>query len=773
MLYTHYLISTNNEAPYRELATNLSDENLLAFSNEHYSHFCENKEFSKAQFAIYNTPKDMTVGCINQLYLREKDTYFYLSHVYAADMSQREKILPLLPNIIATAEFETIPQQNPDLSATQIPCRADDVITLTYPDEILKQLVQASLQILLNGGHLFIISSWEDCFDLKARDLMSQIISLLPYQCRRRLNFRSYANDISDTEQGGSIIFCQPQDALHFQKLYADNSIFYFLQQKISFPKIEILPYADFAVKHHDQIPEMLIYADRKLSGKLKNDPEFYDVLCHLRYVEKDESLDNYAKHRKWLIPNLSQLYQLGIASRKRALQLLENELKFEPDDADVPFETKLSAFLYCYETEMVSKDLMHQFLLHIRSCTDPIKWQLLCRQLDIPIAEAELPQKPPAKETSSETQPEESGDKHSAYIETADENIETVEIFAQTEPFDDDNVIQDVSECETEKSDEMPFLSVNIPSSHAEEELPSEEEKESLLPKEQMEPFLENLMQSPDIIKYINAGCRHYGKPLYQEFEVQRAVARYLSSAVSSCTTQEELDKVIEVADEIAAYQNEPMIVIAKEVHRLISVQEQSLKEHAEQQKILEQELKEAKLLSQFDAIFQSGDITKLNQIELIPICISEHISRAVIAEYALKQYREHNNALALLFVCCQYDVQGNLETCEPQKMEQYLHANIRVQELRYEWLDEIAGFAGLKESEIIEKAIIDYAASEPDLLDSAKLNHGALYFLLVENGILKSSTRKYIIFGVAVTVAIAAVTIAGILLSGSEFLN
>ncbi len=286
MLYTHYLISTNNEAPYRELATNLSDENLLAFSNEHYSHFCENKEFSKAQFAIYNTPKDMTVGCINQLYLREKDTYFYLSHVYAADMSQREKILPLLPNIIATAEFETIPQQNPDLSATQIPCRADDVITLTYPDEILKQLVQASLQILLNGGHLFIISSWEDCFDLKARDLMSQIISLLPYQCRRRLNFRSYANDISDTEQGGSIIFCQPQDALHFQKLYADNSIFYFLQQKISFPKIEILPYADFAVKHHDQIPEMLIYADRKLSGKLKNDPALNITLDKNQFVE-------------------------------------------------------------------------------------------------------------------------------------------------------------------------------------------------------------------------------------------------------------------------------------------------------------------------------------------------------------------------------------------------------------------------------------------------------------------------------------------------------
>ena len=159
MLYTHYLISVDNRVPYRELGSNIQDESLTAFITDHFSHFSENDDFSKEQFAVYTTQKEMVIGCIHQLYLREKNRYFYLNHTYCADLSEREKILANLPNLIATTEFDSVPKQNPDLSLNSIPHREDDIITLTYPKEVLKQLVQASMDALLDNGkkHLFII----------------------------------------------------------------------------------------------------------------------------------------------------------------------------------------------------------------------------------------------------------------------------------------------------------------------------------------------------------------------------------------------------------------------------------------------------------------------------------------------------------------------------------------------------------------------------------------------------------------------------------------
>lgn len=790
MLYTHYLISTDNRAPYRELGSNITDPALTEFVSDHYSHFCENEEFSKEQFSIYTTQKEMSVGCISQLYLREKNRYFYLSHIYCMDMLEREKVLSLLPNIIATAEFEHIPKQEPDLSMTQIPCREDDIITITYPKDVLKQLVQASIQVLLNGGNLFIVSGWEDCFDIKARDLMSQIVFLLPYQCRRKLNFCSYANDITVSEDTNNIVFCRPQDALEFQKRYGEHSIFYFLQQKLSFPQITAQPFADFAVEHIDQITEMLIYADRKLTGKLKNDPEFYDVLCHFRYVEKDESLENYAKHRAWLIPNLSQLYQLGIASRKKALQLLENELHFEPDDSDVPFETKLSAFLYCYETGMVSKDLMREFLLHIRSCTDHLKWQLLCKQLQIPIEEEEQPEPEAPAAEPEQTEASEPEQEMVPVDEEEEEDEETVEILSQPTGYDvpdEEPELVEVSEPEEQpltepediaeeeeedaaQDDDMPFLSVNIPPSAPEpEEIP--EEKPTMLPKEILEPFIQNLMQSSNIIKYINAGCLHYNKPLYEEFYVQRAVAQYLASAVSCCGTPEELSKVREIAEQVREYQVEAMVIIGSEVDRLADEREAYLQkqEQLRQRKLRRQQ--EEALFSEFDAIFQSNDIHELEHLDVIPRCIAANLSKDAIEAHALKQYRKNKNAMALLFLCCQYDIKGELQECAPDKIEQYLHANIRARELKYEWLNDVAGLPDLKKCAILNDAICAYAKEDEEILENARLSRDALYYLLVENGILKSASRKYFIFGGVVVAAIAAVTAVGILLSSTGF--
>lgn len=805
MLYTHYLISPDNRAPYRELGSNITDEALTAFITEHYSHFCENEDFSKEQFAIYTTQKEMTVGCINQLYLREKNRYFYLSHIYCVDMAEREKILPLLPNIISTAEFESIPRQNPDLSATAIPCREGDIVTITYPKEVLKQLVQASIEVLLSGGHLFIVSGWEDCFDLKARDLISQITSLLPYQCRRKLNLCSYADDISSFSDAGSIVFCRPQDALALQEQYGENSVFYFLQQKLSFPPVEIRPFADFAVEHYDQIGEMLIYADRKLTGKLKNDPEFYDVLCHFKYVEKDESLDNYARHRAWLVPNLSQLYQLGIASRKKALQLLENELKFKPDDSEVPFETKLSAFLYCYDTGMVSKELMHEFLLHIRSCTDPLKWQLLCKQLQIPVEEEPIQDEIPEDAfdiPEAENKPEEivedpntdpSGEETK---ESEEDNGETVVILSQPEGYDipdeepqieiPSEQPEEIAETVEEKAadaadDDMPFLSINIPAeskketadtatdkgSDSKEEEQIREEKQTMLPKDILDEFIQNLMQSSNIVKYINAGCLYYNKPLYQEFYVQRAVAQYLSAAISCCNMTAELNLVRETADQIAAYQAEAMIIISAEVLRLADEREEVLREEERKRREAERKQREKELLSEFDSIFRSNDLSELERIDLIPRCVVANISKAAIEEYALKQYRENKNALALMFLCCQYNMKGELQECSIEKIEDYLHANIRAKELRYEWINEISSLPNIEKNPIFNHAILQYAQSDEEVIENARLNRDALYFLLVENGILKSSTRKYFILGGAVVAAITAVTIAGVLLS------
>lgn len=794
MLYTHYLISTDNRSPYRELGSNITDPALAEFILEHYSHFCENEECSKEQFSIYTTQKEMTVGCISQLYLREKNRYFYLSHIYCMDMLERERVLSLLPNIIATAEFEHVPKQEPDLSMTQIPCREeDDIIAITYPKEVLKQLVQASVQVLLNGGNLFIVSGWEDCFDIKARDLMSQIIFLLPYQCRRKLNFCSYANDIDISEDAGNIIFCRPQDALAFQKKYGEHSIFYFLQQQLSFPSITAQPFADFAVEHIDQITEMLIYADRKLTGKLKNDPEFYDVLCHFRYVEKDESLDNYAKHRAWLVPNLSQLYQLGIASRKKALQLLENELHFEPDDSDVPFETKLSAFLYCYETGVVSKELMHDFLLHIRSCTDHIKWQLLCKQLQIPIEEEELPQ--PEEEASgapeavAEPKQAEASEPELIPVDEEEEDEETVEILSQPTGYDvpDEEMMEEMDEEmdeapeEEELSDEeseeeesedadMPFLSVNIPPSAPKEEEISEE-KPTMLPKETLEPFIHNLMQSSNIIKYINAGCLHYSKPLYEEFYVQRAVAQYLASAVACCGTAEELNKVREIADQVKEYQVEAMIIIAGEVQRLADEREAYLVRQEQLRQKRQRRQQEEALLAEFDAVFQSNDIHELKQLDVIPRCIAANLSKEVIEAHALKLYRKNKNAMSLLFLCCEYDIEGTLQECVPERIEQYLHANIRARELKYEWLNDVASLPDLKKTAVFYQAICAYAGQDEEIVENARLNRDALYYLLVENGILKSASRKYFIFGGIVIAAITVVAAAGIFLSSTGF--
>ncbi len=824
MLYTHYLISPENRAPYRELGSNITDEALSGFITERYSHFCENEDFSKEQFAIYTTQKEMTVGSINQLYLREKNRYVYMSHIYCVDMSEREKLLPLLPNIISTAEFESIPRQNPDLSATAIPYRPGDIVTLTYPQDVLKQLVQASIEVLLTGRHLFIVSGWEDCFDLKARDLMSQIVSLLPYQCRRRLNFCSYSNDIAAYADAGSVVFCRPQDALALQEKYGAQSVFYFLQQKLSFPSINICPFADFAVEHPDQIGEMLIYADRKLTGKLKNDPEFYDVLCHFKYVEKDESLDNYARHRAWLVPNLSQLYQLGIASRKKVLQLLENELHFEPDDSEVPFETKLSAFLYCYETGMVSKELMHDFLLHIRSCTDPLKWQLLARQLEIPIEE-DLIQTPetaepaaaeeittPEPEVTAE-QPQETSAQPEAEAETTEEPRAEAEedepvILMQSADFDlpdkEPTVSPDTESVElvaklteevhalveesamAEASDEIQIAEPQIPqvpqlpkaekvekAEKPEKQPEVKKEKSSMLPDAVLEEFIQNLMKSANIFKYINAGCLYYNQPLYKEFYVQRAVAQYLSEAVACCNTTAELKMVLETADSIESYKTEAMTVIASEVRRLADEREKALREQEKLRRSDEHKQREDELLSEFDAVFASGDLSELERIDLIPRCIVANISKNAIDAYALKQYREYKNPLALMFLCCQYNMKGELLDCSPEKIEEHLHANIRAKELKYEWLNEIAQMPQLQRNTMFCNAIVQYAQSDEQVLADAKLKRDALYFLLVEKGVLKSSSRKYFMLGGLIIAAITMVTAAGVLLNYFDILG
>ncbi len=828
MLYTHYLISPENHVPYRELGSNVPDEALKDFITEHYSHFCENEDLSKEQFAVYTTQKEMTVGSINQLYLREKNRYVYMSHIYCVDMSEREKLLPLLPNIISTAEFESIPRQNPDLSATAIPHRSGDIVTLTYPQDVLKQLVQASIEVLLTGKHLFIVSGWEDCFDLRARDLMSQLVSLLPYQCRRRLNFCSYSNDIATLGEVGSVVFCRPQDALVLQEKYGESSIFYFLQQKLSFPAVTICPFADFAVEHSDRIHEMLIYADRKLTGKLKNDPEFYDVLCHFKYVEKDESLDNYARHRAWLVPNLSQLYQLGIASRKKVLQLLENELNFEPDDSEVPFETKLSAFLYCFDTGMVSKDLMHDFLLHIRSCTDPLKWQLLAKQLDIPIEEdmiafdtpdAEIeqaeqaqeaeaaPQEPPQSE-----QPESSEEFSAAMQEVSEEaelplpqeqSIETEEaedmeasadiplILAQPEGYDildeimqeeeqADNDVPDASQLRLEEAratveaqiarkEPQPAKTPTTPT----EPTPAPQMKSTMLPDEVLDDFIANLMQSNNIVKYINAGCLYYNQPLYKEFYVQRAVAQYLSDAVSCCENHAQLHMVSETADSIESYQTPAMTVIAGEVRRLVAEREKVLREKDKQRHEQAHKQREEELLSEFDAIFRSGDIGELERIDLIPRCVVANISKNAIDSYALKQYRENKNALALMFLCCQYNMKGELQECSLEKIEEYLHANIRAKELKYEWLNEIAGLPNIEKNPIFCNAVVQYAQADETILEETRLNRDALYFLLMEKGVIKSSSRKYFLLGGLVVAAITLVTAAGVLLNYFDILG
>ncbi len=802
MLYTHYLISPDNKAPYRELASSLPDEALGRFIAAHYSHFCENDDLSKEQFAIYTTQKEMTVGSIHQLYLREKNRYVYMSHVYCVDLSEREKLLPLLPNIISTAEFESIPRQNPDLSATVIPYREGDIVTVTYPEDVLKQLVQASIEVLLTGGHLFIVSGWEDCFDLKARDLMSQVVSLLPYQCRRKLNFCSYSNDLSAFEDVGSVVFCRPRDALALQEKYGEHSVFYFLQQKLSFPQIEIRPFAEFAVEHYDKISEMLTYADRKLTGKLKNDPEFYDVLCHFKYVEKDESPDNYARHRAWLVPNLTQLCQLGIASRSKILQLLENELHFEPDDSDVPFETKLSAFLYCYDTGMVSKDLMHDFLMHIKSCTDPLKWQLLGKQLGIEIEDdliIEEPEQTPDEQASVEEpvlQPIEVQEPQ-ALIETAlqEEEEDASLILAQSEGYDipDEEVTQAEPAVEQKEApaEDVPDVQDQVEASAPDQpEIPEEPEqpvepqqpqqpveqeepkpvvpeKSSMLPNDVLDDFIKNLMQSNNIVKYINAGCLFYNQPLYKEFYVQRAVAQYLSDAVSCCDSPAELQMVLDTAERIESYKTEAMTVIAGEVRRRAEERQAAFLDLEKAERDKEKKERENALLSEFDAIFDSGDLYELDRIDLIPRCVVSGISKNTIDDYALKQYRENKNALALMFLCCKYNMKGELLECTPEKIEEYLHANIRAKELKYEWLNEIAGLPNIERNPVFSHAVVEYAKADPEVIENAKLRRDALYFLLVENGAIKSSSRKYFMLGGLVVAAIAAVTIAGVLLT------
>lgn len=823
MLYTQYMISTDNVSPYRELGSSVSDKGLEKFVIDHYSHFCENGGFSKEQMQIHTTPKEFAVGCVNQLYLRERNSYFYLSHIFCADLPQREAMLPLMPNIISTAQFEKIPKRNPDLSATEIPCRSGDIIAISYPQNILTQLVQASMEVLLGSEkrHLFIVSGWSDCFDIKARDLMSQIVYLLPYQCRRRLNFYSYANDITDHEDAPSVVFCRPEDALGFQKLYGDCSYFYFLQQELCFPEVKPAPFAAFAVAHSDQISDLLPYADRKLTGKLKNDLEFYDVLCHFMYVEKDDSLESYSKHRGTLMPNLPQLYQLGVMSRKKMLRLLESELKFKPDDENVPFETKLSTFLYCYKTEIVSKELMQAFLLHIRSCTDPIKWELLCKQLQIPIEPEKEPdtaavpqetaEQPPAEpilppQAALQNAPEEAAEAEDAdepeilfqpsgYDLPEEDHAEeehTEEASPSAEPPSAEQPEDNAAEKDALPAPETLAAPAEMPAEQAADHLePAPEAEEAaperalaqipeegsladetlMLPQDVMDLFLQKLMQSADIVRWINAGCLHYNQPLYHDPQVQRAVARYLFSAVSCCETEEEFALVAGVAAQIEEYGEDGLTKTAAETRRLIEQRQNSLALSKEKAQKQEQKQKEDALLEQFDAIFSSTDPSVLHQIDLVPKCVAEHISRARIEEYAVKKHKEEKKPLALLFLCCQYDIDGKLQECPLENVDAYFRTNIRATELKYEWLNALAEMPGMEESEFFNNAICKYALDHPEVLEEAKIHHDALYYFLVKNDLLKTTSRRYFIFGGIIVAAIAAVTAAGILFSSGIF--
>ncbi len=811
MLYTQYMISTDNQPPYRELGSNVSDKGLQKFVVEHYSHFCENGGFSKEQMQIHAAQKEIAVGCVNQLYLRERNSYFYLSHVFCADLPQREAMLSLMPNIISTAQFEKIPKRSPDLSATEIPCRSGNIIAISYPRGVLMQLVQASMEVLLGSEkkHLFIISSWNDCFDIKARDLMSQMVYLLPYQCRRHLNFYSYANDITDHEDASSVVFCRPEDALGFQKLYGDCSYFYFLQQELCFPEVKPAPFAEFAVFHSDQISDLLPYADRKLTGKLKNDLEFYDVLCHFMYVEKDDSFESYAKHRGTLIPNLPQLYQLGIMSRKKMLRLLESELKFKPDDEDVPFEAKLSTFLYCYKTEIVSKELMQAFLLHIRSCTDPIKWELLCKQLQIPIEvekEAESsasPEEAPKQPAAEEILPPEAALQSASAEESGEEDSDEPEILYQPNGYDlpeEEHTEETLPEKEKQSEqlkedtakDDLPALeTLSVPaeaSAKQPETAPQEEEtakralaqipeegslaEETLmLPQDVMDSFLQKLMQSSDIVRWINAGCLHYNQPLYKDPQVQRAVARYLFSAVSCCETDEDFALVEKVAVQIEEYKEDGLVKTAAETRSLSAQRKKALALAKEKARIQEQQYKENALLEQFDAIFSAADPSVLNQIDLVPKCVTEKISRARIEEYAVKKHKEEKEPLALLFLCCQYGIDGKLQECTLENVDAYFRTSIRAAELKYEWLNTLAEMPGIEKNEAFNNAICKYVLEHPEMLEEAKIHHDALYYFLVKNGLLKTTSRRYFIFGGIVVAAIAAVTAAGILFSSGIF--
>lgn len=208
-------------------------------------------------------------------------------------------------------------------------------------------------------------------------------------------------------------------------------------------------------------------------------------------------------------------------------------------------------------------------------------------------------------------------------------------------------------------------------------------------------------------------------------------------------------------------------MVIISEEVHRLTDERELVLIQMEKEHKLALQKQREQEMLSQFDGIFRSGNIGELERISLIPRCVAAHISKEIIEEYALQEYRETKNALALLFLCCQYNVNGELEDCQPERIEQYLHANIRAKELKYEWLENLASLPNLSRHPQFNAALVQFVKSDEESQNEAKLNRDSLYYWMVENEILQSAARRYFILGGVIVGAITAVTAAGILLA------
>jgi hypothetical protein len=213
-------------------------------------------------------------------------------------------------------------------------------------------------------------------------------------------------------------------------------------------------------------------------------------------------------------------------------------------------------------------------------------------------------------------------------------------------------------------------------------------------------------------------------------------------------------------------------MVLIAEEVRHRVDNRRQAIQQEQERKAAQEKEQRELSLLAEFDAVFRSYDFAKLTQLDLVPACIAENLSRSRIEEYALRQYRETKNAFALLFLCCQYNTDGTLQDCSFENLPLYFHGNIRANELQYEWINEVAGIQDIEQYPVFVNAICQQVTEHPELAEEAKRNHDALYFLLVENELLEPSSRKYMIFGGVVVAAIAVVTVVGILLSHSGIL-